>query len=133
VCGAGKVTNLNSWFDETMSRVDKCLLPLDLPVYSLPTYLHNVWILSQSLMQLAGSKDGLSAPLVIPTCDGGIQFEWHGGGLDLEVEVYSSGRLMGILQVREGKIEKDESYYITYPDSKWRDNFNDSINWFLTG
>lgn len=33
------------------------------------------------------------APLVVPTTRGGLQLEWHTGGIDLEVEVESPGRI----------------------------------------
>lgn len=32
-------------------------------------------------------------PSVVPTSSGGIQFEWHRGGIDLEIEIESPSRM----------------------------------------
>ena len=34
-------------------------------------------------------RDGIPTPTVVPTSRGGIQFEWHTKGMDLEIEVSS--------------------------------------------
>lgn len=43
------------------------------------------------------------APTVVPTRDGGLQFEWHQGGIDIEIRVPSSGPV---------------SYYVANADSE---------------
>ncbi len=35
-------------------------------------------------------------PFVVPTSGGGIQFEWHTRGIDLEVEVVQPGRIVAL-------------------------------------
>jgi hypothetical protein len=35
--------------------------------------------------------DFAAAPNTVPTAEGGVQFEWHGGGWDVEVEILPSG------------------------------------------
>jgi hypothetical protein len=36
--------------------------------------------------------DDLPEPAVVPTVDGGVQFEWHEQGIDLEIAVAPGGR-----------------------------------------
>jgi len=56
--------------------------------------------------ELAISRNGLLAEVVmpdtLPTTEGGIQFEWHHKGLDLEIELLPSGRKYALLE-REGQ------------------------------
>lgn len=39
--------------------------------------------------------DDIVAPAVVPTSSGGVQFEWHLGGIDLEIEIHPDLRLDG--------------------------------------
>lgn len=38
---------------------------------------------------------------VVPTCNGGIQIEWHANGWDVEVEVSKDGIPTGVLMERD--------------------------------
>jgi len=37
-------------------------------------------------------QDDTPAPAVVPTNRGGLQFEWHTRGIDLEIELQAPGR-----------------------------------------
>lgn len=56
----------------------------------------------------------LAAPRVVPTLDQGIQFEWHCGPRELEVELNPSGREIEFLTVderglrQEGRVPVDD-------------------------
>lgn len=58
----------------------------------------------RSAAHLVGAiaKPGMPCPTVGATPEGGIQFEWHRGGWDLEVEVRRSGALEIWGESREG-------------------------------
>ena len=43
-------------------------------------------------------RDDTPAPSVVPTSRGGLQFEWHTGGADLEVEFLSATRVCGLFE-----------------------------------
>jgi len=45
------------------------------------------------------------APSIVPTCGGGVQAEWHTGGIDLEIE-FESPRSMH-LSIEDGEREED--------------------------
>ena len=53
--------------------------------------------------------DDTPIPSVVPTSRGGVQFEWHTGGADLEVEFLSATRVWGLFEDRVTGIcwEKD--------------------------
>lgn len=51
-------------------------------------------------------REATPTPLVVPAPRGGLQFEWHTGGMDLEVEVLPDGRLSYYL---EDAIQQSES------------------------
>lgn len=57
-------------------------------------------------------RDDSPNPSVVPTSRGGIQLEWHTGGVDLEVEFVSPSRLIGFFEdQRTGtKWEKDLTF-----------------------
>ena len=43
-------------------------------------------------------RDDTPAPSVVPTSRGGLQFEWHTGGADLEIEFLSATRVCGLFE-----------------------------------
>lgn len=43
-------------------------------------------------------RDDTPIPSVVPTSRGGIQFEWHTGGADLEIEFLSATRVCGLFE-----------------------------------
>lgn len=45
-------------------------------------------------------RDDTPAPSVVPTSRGGLQFEWHAGGVDLEIEFLSATRVCGLFEDR---------------------------------
>lgn len=44
--------------------------------------------------------DEMPMPSVVPTSCGGLQFEWHTRGIDLEVEFLSATRVLGLFEDR---------------------------------
>ena len=44
-----------------------------------------------------------SPPQVVPTPEGGVQFEWHKGGWSIEVEIAPDGKITGDYMRREDK------------------------------
>jgi len=54
----------------------------------------------------------MTPPVVVPTSSGGLQFEWHTAGIDLEIEFTSPTRVMGFFEDREpGEVwEEDLSF-----------------------
>lgn len=42
--------------------------------------------------------DDTPVPSVVPTSGGGLQFEWHTGGVDLEIEFLSATRVCGLFE-----------------------------------
>jgi hypothetical protein len=51
------------------------------------------------------------APTIIPTQDGGIQFEWHTGGVDLEVELLPNGAVDLWYEDAVAGAERDERLF----------------------
>lgn len=45
--------------------------------------------------------DDTPVPSVVPTSGGGLQFEWHTGGVDLEIEFLSATRVCGLFEDQE--------------------------------
>lgn len=43
-------------------------------------------------------RDDTAAPSIVPTSPGGLQLEWHAGGVDLEIEFLSPTRICGIFE-----------------------------------
>ena len=53
--------------------------------------------------------DETPSPEIVPTPDGGLQFEWHKGRIDLEVEVVSATRIMaGFEDLETGEVWERE-------------------------
>jgi hypothetical protein len=55
------------------------------------------------------------APSAVPTVSGGVQFEWHQNGIDLEVEILASGRVSVFHRDANG-------------DSEWESDVNNSAD-----
>ncbi len=52
--------------------------------------------------------DELAAPSVVPMRDGGVQLEWHRGGVDFEIAIPPSGPLGYLLGTADGAVEEWE-------------------------
>lgn len=82
-----------SWFEAVLRRgFDLLGLPANWDNYGAlqidPTLLiEGLKILLRTL------PDDSPVPAVVPTTRGGVQFEWHCGGVDLEVDVVSQGTI----------------------------------------
>jgi len=48
-------------------------------------------VAAEHAMQLLASATPSRRPSVVPTSNGGVQLEWHGGGIDIEVACLPSG------------------------------------------
>ena len=48
------------------------------------------------------------APAVVPLSDGGVQFEWHRHGIDLELAIDAAGNLSGYCADQRAGLEWDE-------------------------
>jgi hypothetical protein len=54
----------------------------------------------EAALRLAGDvmRDDTPVPSVVPTSRGGVQLEWHMGGIDLEVEFVTPSRWHGLFE-----------------------------------
>ena len=71
---------------------------------ALPIRLENVLAaidISRDVMQST-----TPAPSVVPTNRGGVQLEWHTGGLDLEVEIVSPTRVVVLIGSWEYEVSR---------------------------
>ena len=81
-----------SWLLPTAKALCELLaLPADWDSYgALPVKPSRVFAALELLLGIMG--DDSPKPSVVPTSRGGVQLEWHMGGIDLEIEVLSSLR-----------------------------------------
>lgn len=76
--------------------------------YGAPPLRHEAVRTAFDLL-LALSDSSTPVPQIVPTVLGGIQFEWHQGGIDLEVEVLSQFRIGVFFEdFRTGEIHEEE-------------------------
>ena len=110
------------------------LKPLEKPLTTIVN-LPNNWdsygakevsieVIEMSLKLLQSIADpGVPLPAVVPTGVGGIQFEWHKSGIDLEVEIDPSGQVQGFFK-RNSQPEqcpKDSTEIVIPRLRKWAD------------
>lgn len=62
----------------------------------------------QSAIELVGQtmSDDSPVPSIVPTPDGGVQFEWHTANLDLEVEIGPDGNLSVFFEDGQGEHDR---------------------------
>ena len=83
--GAG---NEPAWIEPTVLRLAELLgLPEGWDSYRAKAIQGRVVSAALHLLESA-ALPYIPAPIVVPTADGGIQFEWHDLGLDIELEVH---------------------------------------------
>lgn len=63
------------------------------------------------LLDASGGKD-LPAPVVVPVNTGGVQFEWHTRGIDLELEVRPEGRYYVFFEDALHGIEREGEFHL---------------------
>ncbi len=75
----------SNWLEPTLDRIDN-LLTLNVEETAGRNVAPNPDSVTQALTFLArGLPSGAAAPSLAPLNDGGLQVEWHRGGLDVEV------------------------------------------------
>ena len=82
-----------SWMDETIrAAIGLTELPPNWDSYgALQIQLECVEYALGLLLELV--HENTPSPAVVPTSAGGIQFEWHRKGIDLEIEIEALGRV----------------------------------------
>jgi len=60
-------------------------------------------------------SDTSPAPSVIPTRDGGVQFEWHRGGIDIEVKIPPSGSASYLIADAGTGVEQESEESLDLP------------------
>lgn len=89
-----------SWVDPTVQSLGKLLdLPPNWDSYGSPRIESNY---INAALQLANQvmREDTPAPSVVPTSRGGIQFEWHMRGIDLEIEFLTPTQVCGLYEDR---------------------------------
>jgi hypothetical protein len=61
----------------------------------------------QLIMSVFGPA--VPTPAVVPTSRGGVQFEWHREGVDLEIEIESPGRFHVVFEDVREDVETEET------------------------
>lgn len=84
--GAGAVPGAVVNRIEAMSKLTDDWDGYGSPAPEEQTLITSLRVLSQFM------PTSVVAPAVAPTTTGGVQFEWHQGGWDIEVEVFPDGR-----------------------------------------
>jgi hypothetical protein len=81
------------WVHSVEERVNQLLaLPRGWDGYGAPSPQLDMVVAAIRLL-LEAMEDSTPAPNVFPTNQGGIQLEWHQGGIDLEIEISSVDQL----------------------------------------
>jgi hypothetical protein len=60
--------------------------------------------------QLIAPYPAAGLPQIVPTVHGGIQLEWHRGGVDLEIEVAATGEVLVDYESADGSVCWDGDY-----------------------
>lgn len=98
-----------SWEERTVESLGELLrLGADWDSYGAPP-VDPYCVLAALNLAFCTFRDDTPDPSVVPTSRGGLQFEWHTGGVDLEIEFLSATRVCGLFedQVAGTSWEKD--------------------------
>ena len=71
----------NTWKEIVDSRIDELKQRKDLVIKD--KYIFRMMDVLGQIM-----TDDMPAPDVVPTYEGGVQFEWHRNGIDIEIEIH---------------------------------------------
>jgi hypothetical protein len=84
--------SLPNWFQQTIASLDEVgNLPTNWDSYGARKIRHSSIRAAIELL-LCVMDERTPAPAVVPTNRGTVMFEWHAGGVDLEVEAFGPGR-----------------------------------------
>ena len=106
------VGDLPAWVEPTVRSLGKLLqLSPDWDTYG-GSPVNPKCIAAALELALCTLQDDTPVPSVVPTSRGGLQFEWHTGGVDLEIEFLSATRVCGLFEdpITGTSWEKDLSY-----------------------
>lgn len=96
-----------SWLDEAIEKLNS-LLCLDENWDSYGAHRVSLEAVFAAIYVLASVlQENTPLPTFVPTPSGDVQLEWHQSGIDLEVEVNSSGNIEIFF---EDELEKNEAY-----------------------
>ena len=102
---------LPHWWVSTLSRITDILaLPENWDSYGAAKPDPQLAYHAVDLLQQIAQPD-MPQPSIVPTVQGGVQFEWHTRGIDLEVEILSP-------------IEINVYYYDASNDDEWEDRLD---------
>ncbi len=94
----GIVVDPPAWVKQMVESVGELLhLGLDWDSYGARPVDPNCVVAAFNLA-FSTFRDDTPAPSVVPTSRGGLQFEWHTGGIDLEIEFLSATRVCGLFE-----------------------------------
>ncbi len=80
------------WLEPTMRAVaDLATLEHDWDSYGAPP-IDSVLLVAGASLLLLTMRDNTPPPAVVPTSRGGLAFEWHTRGIDLEIEIVTPSR-----------------------------------------
>lgn len=93
-----------AWLESVLRRsLDLLQLPPDWDGYGADPLDPST--VSAAMTILAGTlRNDAPVPSVVPTNRGGLQFEWHCGGIDLEVEIVASGKVVVAFEDASGEV-----------------------------
>lgn len=81
------------WLQPTLQRIGELMgLPRGWDSYGAVPVDENVVVFSLTILPLI-MGDATPPPQIVPTSEGGLQFDWHEGGIDLEVEIAGPFRI----------------------------------------
>jgi hypothetical protein len=82
-----------AWVQHTLDALDALLrLPANWNSYGANPVDPRLAVAAFTLLRDAAGSREPAAPQLVPTTAGGVQLEWHIGGIDLEVEPRPAGR-----------------------------------------
>lgn len=104
-----QTSTLPGWMVESARTIlNFDALPPNWNSYGAPPIQQDTIFAAIHLLRQIVSSD-TPQPAVVPTTRGGVQVEWHQGGIDLEIKVISSQRFsMSFEDLRAGLAWEDE-------------------------
>lgn len=95
------------WLPPTLSGLQElAALPAGWDSYGAPPIDPECLIKAVQVLVEAMEPD-TPAPSVVPTSRGGVQFEWHTGGVDFEIEVEPTCLVSAYYRTAGGAVEKE--------------------------